>query len=170
MGELDGWTTCPRCRGKLHREPNAVRCVGCGLVVYAKPAPAVCGLVVDGSGRVLLGRRAREPAKGRWDVLGGFMEEFEQPLETLRRELREETGLHVEPGAFVGAVSDRYGDGGNATLNLCWVVSAAGGEPRAGDDVAELGWFAPDGLPPADDLAFASTSELLRMWRSDRSR
>jgi ADP-ribose pyrophosphatase YjhB (NUDIX family) len=167
MSELDGWVSCPRCRAELDREDGTVRCPGCGLVVYAKPAPAICGLVVDDGGRILLGRRAREPAKGKWDILGGFMDEFEQPLDTLRRELREETGLEVEPHEFVGAIADRYGDEGNATLNLCWTVRAVAGTPEPADDVAELRWFGPDELPPSAELAFPNTSQLLELWRSD---
>jgi len=165
VGELDGWVSCPRCRAGLEKEEGAVRCGECGLVVYAKPAPAVCGLVVDDAGRVLLGRRAHEPAAGKWDILGGFMDEYEQPLDTLRRELREETGLEVEPMRFVGAVSDRYGEEGNATLNLSWTARVVSGAPTPADDVAELRWFPADDLPPWEELAFANTSSLLALWR-----
>jgi ADP-ribose pyrophosphatase YjhB (NUDIX family) len=142
-----------------------VRCPACGLVVYANPAPAVCALVVDAKGRVLLGRRADEPSAGKWDILGGFMDEFEQPLDALRRELREETGLEVEPVRFVGAVSDRYGETGNATLTLCWTARVVSGEPEPADDVVELRWFPPDELPPSKELAFSNTSSLLALWR-----
>jgi 8-oxo-dGTP diphosphatase len=133
--------------------------------VYAKPAPAVCALVLDAEGQILLGRRADAPSAGKWDILGGFMNEFEQPLDALRRELREETGLEVEPVRFVGAVSDRYGESGNATLNLCWTARVVSGEPTPADDVVELRWFAPDELPPAEELAFPNTSSLLAFWR-----
>ena len=165
MSELDGWNSCPRCRAELVHVDGAVRCPKCSLVVYAKPAPAICALVLDDEGRILLGRRAHEPSAGKWDILGGFMDEFEQPLDTLRRELREETGLEVEPRRFVGAVSDRYGETGNATLNLCWTARVVSGEPKPADDVAELRWFAAGELPPAEELAFPNTSSLLALWR-----
>ncbi len=145
-----------------------MHCDPCGLVVYANPAPAICVLVVDDEGRVLLGRRAHEPAAGRWDVLGGFMNENEQPFDTLRRELREETSLDVEPGRFVAAVTDRYGDDGNATLNLCWTATIVSGDAAPSDDVVELGWFEPDALPREEELAFWNTAELLRAWRTNR--
>ena len=163
--ELDGWISCPRCQTELERLEGAVRCPACGLVAYAKPAPAVCGLVLDAEGRVLLGRRAHEPVAGTWDILGGFMDEWEQPLDTLRRELREETGLEIEPLRFVGAVSDRYGEDGNATLNLCWTARIVSGELTPADDVSELRWFRPDELPRADELAFPNTVQLLALWR-----
>ncbi|MGI8607476.1 MAG: NUDIX hydrolase [Gaiellaceae bacterium] len=165
MGELDGWKHCPRCASGLRAESGSVRCDSCGLVVYAKPAPAICCLVVDAVGRVLLGRRAHEPAAGRWDILGGFMDEDEQPFDTLRRELREETGLDVEPGAFVGVVADCYGKEGSATLNLCWTARIVSGAAAPSDDVSELRWFGPDELPADKELAFSNTAELLRAWR-----
>jgi 8-oxo-dGTP diphosphatase len=164
VGQLDGWRTCPRCETALETAPGSVSCPSCGLTVYAAPAPAVCALVLDGEGRVLLGRRAGEPRAGLWDILGGFVEEEEQPFETLVREVAEETGLEVEPGRFVGAVSDRYGEDGNTTLNLAWTARIVAGTPRPADDVSELRWFGPDELPPREQLAFENTAHLLRLW------
>ena len=89
------------------------------------------------------------------------MDEGEEPLETLRRELREETGLELEVGDFLGGIPDTYGDGGPATVNLYWSATVAGGEAHPADDVAELAWFPPDELPTRDDFAFANTIELL---------
>jgi len=94
------------------------------------------------------------------------MNEDEQPFDTLKRELREETGLDVEPGAFVGVVTDTYGEGGNATLNLCWTARIVSGKAAPSDDVSELRWFEPDELPGEEDLAFSNTVELLRGWRT----
>jgi 8-oxo-dGTP diphosphatase len=165
MGELDGWRQCPRCAAALEHEHGLVRCPACALVVYARPTPAVCALIVDDDGRVLLGRRAVEPAAGRWDILGGFMEEDEQPLETLRRELREELGLEIEPLEFVGAVGDRYGEEARATLNLCWTARVVGGELRLSEELAEVRWFARDELPERDELAFPNCGELLDAWK-----
>jgi ADP-ribose pyrophosphatase YjhB (NUDIX family) len=162
---LDGWRHCPRCAVELERRDGSVHCPSCGLDVYAGPAAAVCALIVDDDGRVLLARRAREPKAGLWDLVGGFLDEHEQPLDALRREAREETGLEVEPLEFVGAVTDRYGDDGNATLNLAWTARALGGEPVAADDVAELRWFGVDELPPPEEFAFANSIELLDAWR-----
>ena len=68
--------------------------------------------------------RRIEPRQGHWDLPGGFLEEGEEPLEGLRREFREETGLEVEPVEWLGAFLDPY----NAylVLGLTWVVRAEG--------------------------------------------
>lgn len=166
MGVLDGWRFCPRCRSELRRAPGRVECPACGLVHYAHSAPTASALVLDAEGRVLLARRAHEPDAGLWDVPGGFLEEGEDPLAGLRRELREETGLEIDVGAFVGAFTDVYGEGPGATavLNLLWEARFAGGEPVPADDVAELAWFPRDALPADGELAFRWLAPALRAW------
>ena len=156
MGSVAGWTYCPRCRAELERNEGRVNCPGCGFVAYANSEPTACAICVDGDGRVLLARRAAEVFRGFWDLPGGFLEEGEHPLDALRRELREETGLEVEPRDFVGIWIDRYGnrDDAPATLNLYWTADVVAGTPHAADDVAELRWFALDELPQPDELAF----------------
>jgi 8-oxo-dGTP diphosphatase len=118
----------------------------------------VQGLLVR-DGRVLIGRRKIEPRKGYWDLPGGFLEEGELPLDGLRREFLEETGLHVEPVEWVGAFVDPYDD--HSVLGLTWIVTGEG-EPVPADDVEELAWFGPEEIPA--DMAFASQNEILRVW------
>jgi NAD+ diphosphatase len=159
--QLAGWRSCPRCGTALEHGERSVSCPSCGLEEYANPATTASALVRDDDGRILLARRAGDPGKGLWDLLGGFMDEGEEPLETLRRELREEAGLELEVGDFLGGIPDTYGEGGPATVNLYWSATVAGGEAQPADDVAELAWFPPDELPPRDEFAFANTIELL---------
>jgi ADP-ribose pyrophosphatase YjhB (NUDIX family) len=170
---LDGWRTCPRCTEPLSVFPGRVECAACAFVAYANSAPTASALVVDETGRVLLARRAVEPFRGRWDIPGGFLEEHEHPEDALRRELREETGLEIEPTAFLGIWMDWYGEkapGIQATLNLYWLARATGeAEPHAADDVDELRWFRPDELPPPDELAFSNTGRVLDVWRKQQS-
>ena len=136
MGILDGWRALPplRPRARARASTAISRCPACGSEYCANSAPAVQG-VLERDGRVLLAKRAIEPRLGYWDLPGGFLEEGEEPLDGLRREFREETGLEVEPVEWLGAFLDPYNH--YFVLGLTWVVHADG-EPRAADDVAEL--------------------------------
>jgi ADP-ribose pyrophosphatase YjhB (NUDIX family) len=169
--ELSRWRFCPVCKAGLRvDEGTRAECAECGFTAWASSKPTACALCVDGEGRVLLARRASEPDKGLWDLPGGFLEEGEHPLDALRRELREETGLEVEPGEFLGIWMDRYGSGddAHATLNLYWSARLLGGEPEPADDVSELTWFGADELPPAEATAF-HISEVLAAWRNEHA-
>ena len=65
-------------------------------------APLVgVGAVVVEEGRVLLVRRGNEPLKGQWSLPGGMLELGESLTGGVVRELREETGLMVEPVELV---------------------------------------------------------------------
>jgi 8-oxo-dGTP diphosphatase len=113
---------------------------------------------------VLLARRKHDPYANWWDLPGGFLEEGEHPLDALRRELREEAGVEIEPGRFVGVWMDRYGEGEEAptTINLYWTARITSGEPRPADDVEELRWFAVDAFP--EELAF-HIADVLRRYQ-----
>jgi NAD+ diphosphatase len=162
--ELSEWRRCPRCGARLERSEGSVSCPACGLSVYANPAPTASALLLDGDGRVLLARRADEPGKGLWDLPGGFMAEGEEPLETLRRELREEAGVEIEPQEFLGGLPDRYGETGPWTINLYWTARIVSGEPEPSDDVASFEWFERKALPARTGFAFANTVEILDRW------
>ena len=106
---LVGWKHCPRCAAALENDGRTATCGECGFTAYAGPEPTVSALVTDDDGRILLARRKFEPEAGKWDLPGGFLEVDEEPLDGLRRELREEAGVEIEPLEFAGAWADRYG-------------------------------------------------------------
>jgi ADP-ribose pyrophosphatase YjhB (NUDIX family) len=93
--------------------------------------PCVGGLAYDRAGRLLLVQRRNEPGRGLWSVPGGRVEPGEDDAAALVREMREETGLEVAPGALVGRV--RRGPFAIADYR-CTVV---GGRLTAGDDALE---------------------------------
>lgn len=169
MAILHGWRLCPRCGTELDLAltPARVFCPECGFIAYANPKPTVCALIVNEAGRLLLARRAVEPFAGYWDLPGGFIEESEHPLDALRRELLEETGLEIEPGAFHGVWMDSYGDAADAEsiLNLYWEARMLSGTMKPADDVSELRWFRHDDLPPREQLAFTTLADALAAWR-----
>lgn len=170
MGFLTGWRFCPRCGAELDSDGKRAECGSCGSVYYGHSVPTVSALVVGDDGHMLFARRAHDPDAGLWDLLGGFLDEREHPLDGLRRELLEETGLEVEPHDFLGAFLDTYGEGPQAAsvLNLVWQARIVAGQPVPADDVSELRWFPPDELPPPEECAFRWVAPFLGGLASDR--
>ena len=62
-----------------------------------------------GEEEVLLTRMSsRTRIPGRWTLPGGGIDHGEDPREALRREVLEETGLHVDPGAALDVHSSHF--------------------------------------------------------------
>ena len=162
VGILDGWRFCPRCGGPLTPVDGGVRCAE-GHEHWANSVPGSQALV-ERDGCVLLGRRGNEPGLGLWDIPGGFVGEDEHPLDALHRELREETGLEIEPTELIGIWMQPYA--GRTVLCLTWLARITGGVERAGDDLVELRWFGPNELPAPHELAFETFVEILSLWRT----
>lgn len=71
-------------------------CRGCGYIDYQNPRILVTCMIHRGDGLLWI-RRAREPGRGRWAIPGGFVELGENLQEAACREIREETGVELQP-------------------------------------------------------------------------
>jgi NAD+ diphosphatase len=170
VSELRTWKHCPRCGQQLEHDESKVECANCGFRHHAHSQVTACAIVVDDRGRVLLSRRKSEPFADRWDLPGGFVGEGEHPLDAVKRELQEETGLEIEPQDLVGIWMDRYSEDGSgpATLNMYWTARAGGTDARPADDVSELRWASPDEWPGRDEFAF-HIADVLDAWRQQHA-
>jgi 8-oxo-dGTP diphosphatase len=119
-----------------------------GKYVYEWPRPAVTVDIVivtrEAKPRVLLIRRKHEPFEGQWAIPGGFIEMDETLDDAARRELFEETGVKAKDLVQLHAFGDPKRDprGRNIAVAYLAEVDADRLQPRAGDDAAEVGWFA----------------------------
>ncbi|MBD3267434.1 NUDIX domain-containing protein, partial [bacterium] len=89
---------CPHCGARDFHPASAKKnvCGACGFNYYFNPVGAAAAIILDALDRILLIRRAKEPAKGTYDLPGGFID-FHETIESgLRREIREEVGLEVD--------------------------------------------------------------------------
>ena len=112
-------------------------------------------IITDDAGRLLLVRRGHEPEAGRWSLPGGRVEPGESDPQAVVREVREETGLRVEPGRLIGEV-ERPGPGGTVFDIHDYAASVSGGQLAAADDAADARWVHPrdiDGLDLTSGLA-----------------
>ena len=102
------------------------------------------GVVRDRAGRVLLARRHADTHQGgKWEFPGGKLEPGEPVLEGLRRELREELGIHLLSASPLICVAHEYKD--RSVLLDTWVVVDYRGEPR-GREGQPLAWVLPEDL------------------------
>jgi ADP-ribose pyrophosphatase YjhB (NUDIX family) len=155
---------CSACGGRLRARPDDApgsahrECGGCGRIAYRNPAVGVAVVVLDGEA-ILLGRRSRGPYAGSWCIPCGYVEWDEDVRDAARRELCEETGLEVE----VVAVHSNFHDRAKQTVGVWFRGRIAGGVPRAGDDLDQLGYF-PLTDPPK--LAFPTDAEVIAALRA----
>ena len=162
----DTFRFCPLCGAVVQRRvvSRDMReypvCSACGFVCYLHPKIVAVTIPVR-HGRVLLTRRAIEPALGLWTFPGGYVDWGESVVAAARREMREEVGLDLEPGGLVGIYS--Y-DGAPVVIVAYHVTVPDGLEAEAdAHEVSETGYFAREEIP-WDALAFRSTREALEDW------
>jgi ADP-ribose pyrophosphatase YjhB (NUDIX family) len=160
---------CPDCGSRLEVPDGPLErvlcqtCQSCGAEHFRNAKPCA-GAIVVRNGRVLLGRRAVDPARGRWDIPGGFVEPWELPDAAAVREVREETGLKVRLSRLLTIVVDTYQDR-DYTLNRYYLAEPTDGNDYPADDLIELRSFGPHELPT--DLVFPHCARVLEEgWRS----
>ena len=155
---------CPGCAADLTKEnPYRQECPSCGLVLYHCSSPCMGAIPIDGDGRILLARRGIEPFFGQWNTVGGFLEYGEDPLEGLKREVKEETGVTCTVKDFITTNAETYGPGGTALMNTYFTVRLTSRDTQPQDDVSELRWFSLDELP--EDIAFESDRKALALLK-----
>jgi len=110
--------------------------------------------------RVLIVRRARPPANGLFTLPGGVVELGETLVEAAIREIREETGLQIEPLALAGYREVIARDAGGRTerhfVILPFAARWLSGEISLNEELAEARWLMPcelSGLETTEGLA-----------------
>ena len=149
LGMLFGDKFCPRCAGLLEvRAVDGVErpvCPECGRVVYYDPKVATA-MILAGDERVLMVRRDTEPGRGLWSLPGGYVDRGEVVVEEASvREVWEETGLRVRTTGLVGVFSER----GSPVVLVVYEGEILEGEPSAGNEVMEVGFFSVGGVAAA---------------------
>ena len=115
---------------------------GRGRQYPERPIVGVGAVIIVERRRVLLARRRYEPLAGQWSLPGGALELGESLHEAVRREVAEETGLHIDVGPVIEVFDPIQRDASQAIryhyVIIDYLCRANGGELRAGSDAAEL--------------------------------
>src|SRR5271157_1707038 len=113
------------------------------------PLVGVGGVVIYRN-RALLIRRGCEPLKGEWSIPGGMLELGEELAEGVRRELKEETGLDVEPLEIVAAFDRITREGRRVKYHYVivdYVCRLKRGRLKPASDVVDARWARREEMP-----------------------
>ena len=151
---------CQRCGHRLaHKEiDKLVRpyCPSCGQIVFLDPKIAAL-VLVSVEGKLVMVKRAIEPALGQWSFPSVNKARGEVVEEAAIREVKEETGLDVRLRDFVGL----YSQVNNPVVLAVYSAEVVGGVLKAGDEAQEVALLAVDQLPP---LPFPHDDRIVQEW------
>lgn len=112
---------------------------------YPKRPLVGVGALIFHRNRILMAQRGKEPLIGWWSLPGGALEIGEVLADAVRREVREETGLEVQPLRVFEIFERIMPDASGATeyhyVLIDYVCRVTGGTLCAGDDVAQVQWM-----------------------------
>jgi len=153
MHPLDLFKYCPKC-GSIHfviNNEKSKRCETCGFVYYFNPSAATYALILNDDQELLVCSRKKDPAKGTWDLPGGFLDMDEDGEEGIKREVKEETGLEITEAKYLFSVPNIYMYSGFNVHTLDLAFECKVKSPyilEANDDVEECFFIALDKIDP----------------------
>ncbi|MGA2740488.1 MAG: NUDIX hydrolase [Bryobacteraceae bacterium] len=104
------------------------------------------GALIFNRDKILLVERGKEPLKGYWSLPGGVLEAGETLEHGVVREVREETGLEVQPlkvvEIFERIIRDAHGAIEYHYVVIDYICRITGGSLRAADDASQVAWVA----------------------------
>ncbi len=141
------------------------RCLRCRQTAYRNPLPvSVVLLPVDNS--LLLVRRTQEPQAGRLGLPGGFIEIGESWQEAGAREVREETGIEIDPQGITLFDVRSTPDGTLLVFGLAAPMAEAALPPfRASSETSEM-----TVARAPQELAFSTHTETMARYFEEKQR
>jgi 8-oxo-dGTP diphosphatase len=114
----------------------------------ARHSVSVTGVITDDHGRALLIQRRDNH---RWEPPGGVLELDESIDDGLCREVREETGLTIEPVALTGV----YKNMNRGIIALVFRCEATGGAPVITEETEDFRWATEEDIREMVSEAYA---------------
>ena len=163
--------SCPGCGSTNCSSPTIKQfvCRDCGFQYFQNASSAVIAIISDAQGRVLFTRREREPARGKLDLPGGFVDPLETAETAVTREVEEETGLLVTATRFLTTFTNTYvyRDVSYYTLDLVFVCTVRDLSVLvASDEVSDVLFLWPPEIDPTE-IGFDSVRNALHAFLTE---
>jgi len=116
----------------------------------------VVGAIIEKGGKILLVKEARAAAKGKWNQPAGWIEVGEDPIFSVKKEMREETGFDFTPTHLLGIYSlvksaGVEGDAMHHGIKLIFVGKISDKNMnRDLEEISEVKWFLPEEIYAMD--------------------
>ncbi len=163
---------CPRCGAAApERESDApLVCDACDFTYFFNPCVAAAAIALREDGKALFIKRAKDPAKGKLAIPGGFIDIGETAEQALRREFKEEVNVGLDEVRYLSAHPNNYTfrDVTYPVLDFFFTARIVDADNTSAlDDVDAFLWLNPREVNP-DDLAFPSIRDALKTFLAAR--
>ena len=163
--ESGDYIFCPTCGTLLapreHEGKQRLFCPKCKHICYRQLKVGV-GALIERDGDLLLIQRTIVPFQDCWNLPAGYAEADESPVQTVVREVREETGLQVEVEGLVDVHFFDDDPRGNGIL-IVYRCLVTGGDLIESFEAVNPTFFHRNGLP--ENLAGGGHDQVVRAWR-----
>lgn len=117
----------------------------------------VVGAILEKDGKILLVKETKERVKGMWSHPAGWIEIGKNPIEEVKREVKEESGYDFEPTHILGVYSlflknlkERFGITPHA-IKVIFIGKISDNKTgKLHSDVSETEWFRPEEIYQMD--------------------
>jgi 8-oxo-dGTP pyrophosphatase MutT (NUDIX family) len=161
---------CPRCGSETFIFDNEKRfhCQACDFVYYINAATAVAVIVRLPDDRIILTQRRFDPAAGKYDLPGGYVDLNERAEIAAIREVKEEINIDIQLHdlEFLASFPNTYEYKGICyfTCDIAFVARYSGAQLfEANDDVQKVITVKP-GEIDFDAISFDSIRNILRKY------
>jgi 8-oxo-dGTP pyrophosphatase MutT (NUDIX family) len=168
MHPLHTFRYCPVCGSEHFVENNfkSKKCECCGFVYYFNSAASTAIFITNRVGELLVVKRAKEPAKGTFDLPGGFIDLHETAEDAIIREVKEETGLLVSKPQYLFSLPNIYPYSGfdvhTVDMFYQYAIDTFSGL-QAGDDAESLFILEKNKIQP-EAFGLHSIQQAVEIW------
>jgi ADP-ribose pyrophosphatase YjhB (NUDIX family) len=144
-------------------------CKTCNKTFYINAASAVIALIRNNEGKFLFTHRKNDPAAGKLDFPGGFVNIEERGEDAVIREVKEELDLDLATIRYYTSMPNRYLFGGIVyfTLDLVYICECGDFSGiSANDDISDFVFMDINDVEQ-DDLGLESVKKIVQQLKKE---